>query len=166
MNAKKITYNALYLAIALAIFTIEAQLPPIVPIPGIKPGLSNIVILVCMIRQGRPSAFSVLLLRIILSSFFGGQFVSFAYSLSGGMLSFCLMSVLTTLFNKNTEKIWIISVFGAIAHNFGQVVCACIIMETPQIISYMSILTVSAVITGIFTGFSAMYLLKRIKRGT
>ena len=43
MKARRLTQMAMLTAIALTIFMIEAQIPPIVPIPGIKLGLSNII---------------------------------------------------------------------------------------------------------------------------
>ena len=116
MNVKKLTSLSLFLAAALIIFTLEAQLPPPVPIPGVKLGLANIIILCVMLIYGRKEAFTVLILRIVLASIFAGQAVAFAYSLSGGILSFIVMSL---LIKPLKGKVWVISVFGAIAHNIG-----------------------------------------------
>ena len=43
MNTRKLTSLALLLSISLIIFIIEAQLPSLTPIPGVKLGLVNII---------------------------------------------------------------------------------------------------------------------------
>ena len=74
-------------ALALGIWFLEAQLPPLVPVPGIKLGLSNIVTLFALFRLGPADAAAVLLTRVLLASLFGGQAVSLLFSLCGGLLA-------------------------------------------------------------------------------
>jgi len=162
MTAKRLTLLALYLTIALILAIFEAQLPPPVPINGIKLGLANIVILSALYTFSKKEAFLILILRVIIVSFFAGQPMSFLYSLVGGMLSFIVMCLCTKLLKP--EQMWVTSVFGAVFHNFGQIVVAIIVTATPQIAYYMIILTASGIITGIFTGICAGLLLKRIKK--
>jgi heptaprenyl diphosphate synthase len=159
MSVKKITLLAMYLTMALIIFTLEAQIPPIVPIPGVKLGLANVIILVVIMTCGKKDAFIVLVLRIIMASIFSGQVVGFMYSLCGGIVSFAVMSIAACLIKR--DKLWVISVLGAIAHNIGQIAVAIFITGTWQIAGYFSILFVSAIITGFFTGVSAQLILKR-----
>lgn len=139
-------------SLALIIFIVEAQLPPLAPIPGIKLGLANVVTLVTLVWFGRKEAFTVLMLRITLGSVFAGQMMSFMYSMAGGLLCFAVMALLLSVLKK---QLWVISVFGALAHNVGQIAVAVIITGTWQIIGYLPILAVSAVITGAFTGIAA-----------
>ena len=160
MNVKKLTKLSMYLTIALIIFTLESFLPPIAPIPGIKPGLANIIILIVIITENRRDAFMVFILRIVIASIFCGQAISFCYSFTGGLFSFAAMSVACYLIK--TDKLWVISIFGAIAHNLGQIVAAIFITGTWQIAGYFFILFVSAVITGFFTGMAAQIILKRL----
>ena len=91
MSTKRLTVVALFTAIALIIFVIEAQLPPLAPIPGIKLGLANIVSLFALFWLGKKEAFTILILRIILGSIFSGHGATFLYSLSGGLLSFIII---------------------------------------------------------------------------
>lgn len=148
-------------AAALVIYVIEAQIPPIVPIPGIKLGLANIVTLFTMLTLGRGEAFAVTALRIILGSIFTGGMMSLAYSAAGGALCFILMSVLT-LFTKESMT-WLVSVIGAIGHNIGQLAAAVILTGTIQILWYLPALILSAIVTGLFTGIAAQYVLKHGK---
>ena len=82
MDIKKMTALAMFSVIALTIFTAESMIGPIVPIPGIKLGLANIVTLLVLILYGPKEALFVLIVRILLGSMFGGQMISFFYSLN------------------------------------------------------------------------------------
>ena len=68
-GAKRLAVLAMFTAIALTIFVAEAQIPPIVPIPGVKLGLANIVTLIAMALLGRRQAGEILLVRIVLAAF-------------------------------------------------------------------------------------------------
>ena len=70
MKTKKLTALAMLTALSLIIFIIEAQLPPLAPIPGIKLGLANIVTLITICMYGRKEAFCVLAMRIGLGTVF------------------------------------------------------------------------------------------------
>lgn len=160
-SVKKLTQLSVLITIAVIIFVLEMQLPPLTPIPGIKMGLSNIITLVVMILFSRKDAFIVLMLRIIISSIFACQMTAFIYSIAGGLVSFCFMSLFTLFINK--DKIWIISIFSAIGHNIGQIAVAILITSTWRIIFYLPILLISGIISGAFTGITAQLLLKKIQ---
>ena len=95
-SVKKLTLLALFTTIALIIFVIESAIPPIVPIPGVKLGLANIVTLLLIVNRMPKEAAVVLLMRIFLASIFAGQMMSFFFSLLGGI--FCLIAM--TLSNR------------------------------------------------------------------
>lgn len=77
MDIKKMTALAMFSVIALTIFTAESMIGQIVPIPGIKLGLANIVTLLVLILYAPKEALFVLIVRILLGSMFGGQMISF-----------------------------------------------------------------------------------------
>ena len=158
MNTKKITVLGMLTAAALIIFIAEAQLPPLAPIPGIKLGLANIVTLVTLLYFGRREAFAVLIMRIILGSIYAGGLFGFFYSLTGGMLCFAAEAILVGVLAKN--KLWVISVIGAIFHNVGQILAAVVLTNTSAVLWYLPVLIISAVITGAFNGVCAQLLLK------
>ncbi len=162
MNVKKLTLTAMLLTAALVIFIIEAQLPPIAPVPGIKLGLANTVTLMTLYLLGRGEAFIVLILRIILSSVFAGNFAGFMYSMAGGLLAFAFMSAAAVFLKEN--RMWAVSVVGAIGHNIGQIIAAVFILKTPQVLRYLPVLIISAVITGIFTGAAAQTSVKQLRK--
>ena len=159
MNTKKLSRLSLLTALALIIFIIEAQLPPIAPIPGIKMGLANIITLITLYMFGAKDAFTVLFLRIVLGNMFSGQITTLMYSAAGGLLCFTVMSALYKILPRCL--LWVVSVSGAMAHVTAQVFVAALITKTPAVLWYLPLLLVSAVITGAFTGLCSYYCLKR-----
>ena len=87
MKTKKLTLMALLTAIALTIFMIEAQIPPIVPLPGVKLGLANIITVFAVFALGPREAASILFCRIFLGAVFAGNFSTIFYSAAGGTLA-------------------------------------------------------------------------------
>lgn len=161
MKTKKMILTAILTAMALAAFTIEAAIPPLTPIYGIKLGIANVFTLFALYALGTRYAAAVLFMRIFLGSIFAGQLVSFIYSFTGGVLSFLLMILLKKFFPLN--RLWVLSVLCAITHNIGQLVAAVFITGTIQILFYMPVLIAAGIIAGAFTGLCAQFVLIRIK---
>ena len=88
-NVRRLTQLSVLLTIAIIIFVLELQLPPLTPIPGIKMGLSNIITLVIILLYNKKDAFTVLILRIVISSIFAGQMTSFFIQHSRWYFQFC-----------------------------------------------------------------------------
>lgn len=151
---------AIFTAISLIIFIVEAQIPMPIHIPGFKLGLSNIITLVLLAKFTRKDAFMVMLLRVILGSVFSGQILSLFYSLAGGILSFIAMSVLFWLF-KN-RHIWFVSIVGAVFHNLGQIAVAMLIFDTVYVAYYFVVLAFLGIVTGLTTGITAELICKRM----
>lgn len=152
---------ALLTAISLGIWAAEAQIPPIVPIPGIKLGLANIVTLAAMALLGRKEAGNVLIARIVLGSLFAGSFSAILFSLAGGALAWGVMAL--TIGRFDMKKLWVVSVFGAVAHNAGELAAAVAVTKTVSLLWYGPILLASGIVTGAFTGVAAVYLVKATK---
>ena len=161
-KTKKLCFMAVLTAIALTIFMIENQLPSPVPIPGIKLGLANIITLTAMAILGRKEAGAILAARRIMGAIFAGSPSTFIYSAAGGILAYIVMCVTIGLFKEN--QLWIVSALAAIAHNAGQLGACALIVKTPGIFAYAPILAASGVITGVFTGFAAIYLIRAVKK--
>ena len=161
-KTQRLTTLALFTTISLIIFVVEAQIPLPVAIPGLKLGLSNVVTLFMLLKYPRRDAIAVLLMRILLGSFFAGQFMAFAYSLAGGLLAFGAMSVFLLLSGKS--NIWFAGVVGAIFHNVGQIVTAIFFYKSVYVGYYFVILLFCGIITGLFTGFAAQFVYARIKK--
>lgn len=166
MKTQKLTILSMFTTISLAIFALESLLPPLLPIPGAKLGLSNIITLI-VLRNYKPiDTFLVLLMRILLSSFFFGQAVSLLYSLTGGIL--CFLAMLLTNYLLKNHYIFLTSIIGAIFHNLGQLGIAFFITKVSGVLIYLPFLFLSGILTGLFTGlcanFAQIYLMPAILR--
>lgn len=158
----KLTRIGIFTACALIVFIIELQLPQFIPIPGIKPGLSNIVTLCALYIIGTKDAFIILILRVVLGSFFSGTPVTLIYSLFGGISAFISMVINKKLTVES--QLPFVSISGAIFHNLGQIITAWIMMKSSAVFAYLPWLMISAILTGLLTGVSAKYIVKGMKR--
>ena len=161
MKTRKLTQMALLTAIALTIFMVEAQIPALVPIPGVKLGLSNIVTVFAVFAMGSREAALILSARIFLGAVFAGNFSTIFYSAAGGALAILTTILLRKLLTK--KQLWVAGVLGAIAHSIGQMAMAIAITQTVGLVSYLPVMIICSIITGLFTGLSAQFLLERGK---
>lgn len=159
MKVRKMTVSAVLAAMALTVFAIEAQIPPVVPIPGVKLGLANIFTVFSLYFLGPVYAGLILTVRIVLGSLLLGQVSAMIYSLAGGILAYGISVMLSRIING--DKMWVVSVFAAVFHNAGQMAAAVLITQTPSLMWYMPALAVSGIITGAFTGVCAQLVYRR-----
>lgn len=162
MSTKKLTTLALYATLSLAIYAVESAIPPLVPIPGIKLGLANIVTLILLQHYSGKDASYVLVARILLSTLLFGQLLSLFYSLAGGLFSLLTM----LLFNRLYQKRWVFltGAAGGLAHNMGQLLVAFLLTATPGVLTYLPFLVLSGILTGLFTGFVASFSGRYLQR--
>ena len=159
MKVKKLTTMALLCAIALTIHMVEAQIPPIVPLPGVKIGLANIVTVFAVFALGPGEAAMILAGRIFLGAVFAGNFSSILYSAAGGV---CAIGVTILLRHVVTKKqLWVAGSLGAVAHSIGQVAAASVLMGSGGVLVYLPVLTAISVVTGFCTGLCAQFLVNR-----
>ena len=161
MNVKKITQMAMLTAIALTIFMIEAQIPALVPIPGVKLGLANIVTVFAVFALGPKEAAMILFVRIFLGAVFAGNFSTILYSGAGGLLAILVTIGLRKIVTH--QQLWVAGAIGAIFHSIGQMAVAVAVTGTPGILVYLPMMILCSIITGVFTGLCAQLLLNRGK---
>ncbi len=160
-GAGRVTRLALLTAIALTIFLAEAHLP-VVPVPGVKLGLANIVTVYVMFAMGPGDALLVLSARVFLGAVFSGQMMPLIYSAAGGLLSWCALCLLRRLLTG--EQIWLASPVAAVFHNLGQLLAACAVLRSWAVTAWLPYLIIAAVIAGLFTGIAAQALIGRLNR--
>ena len=160
-GAKRLTRLALLTAIALTIFMAEAQLPPLVPIQGVKLGLANIVTVYAVFALGAGDALLILAGRVFLGAVFSGQMMTLLYSAGGGVLAWLVMVLLSRLLTQRQR--WLCSPGAAVFHNLGQLLVAAGVMKTWVVMAYLPYLVLSGILTGLFTGLCAQFLLNRLK---
>lgn len=161
MKAKKLTLMALLTAIALTIFMLEAQIPPVVPIQGVKLGLSNIVTVFAVFALGSWEAAAVLACRIFLGAVFG-SFGSIFYSAAGGLCAILATVAVRPILRE--KQIWVAGCLGAVAHSIGQMAVAVLISGTAYLALYLPVMVSCSILTGLFTGLCAQFLVNRGKK--
>ena len=159
MNAKRLTRLGLLSAIALTIFMLEAQIPPLVPVPGVKLGLANIVTVFAVFVLGPWDGVAILSVRVFLGAVFSGNFSTIFYSAAGGFLAILVTVGLRRILQK--KQLWVAGCLGAIAHSIGQMAMAVLLTGTPALMIYLPVLILTGIITGLFTGLCAQFLVNR-----
>ena len=157
-STKKLTTLAFLTTIALGLYWVESLIPTLIPIPGIKLGLANIITLIVLKNFSIREAFPILLMRIFIATFLFGQFISLFYSLAGGI--FCLLAMALIQWLLQGHFLFLTGIFGALFHNLGQLLVALILTQSPAVITYLPFFILSAVVTGLFTGLCAHYAQK------
>lgn len=161
MKTRKIAYLGVFLALALILSYVESLIPFYFGIPGVKLGLTNLIVVVMLYCTGTKEAFGVSVARILLAGFLFGNLFSILYSLAGGVLSFIVMCLL-----KKTGRFHVISVSvtGGISHNIGQLIAAVFVVETYDIFYYMPFLLIAGVATGFVIGMLAQEFILRFEK--
>lgn len=158
--SKKIAISSVMTALCLIISYLEFLFPVNLSVPGIKPGFSNLVIVLLLCSFGSRFAIPVLTLKILLSSLLFSGFSGLLFSLAGGILSFIIMyTVYKTKFFSPVG----ISAAGGVFHNIGQLFTASFLTGSLKVFYYFPILLISGLVTGTVIGFLVLFLLKRLR---
>ena len=161
-KTKRLALCAVLTALALALSYTERFIPlqMVIPLPGVKLGLANIVTLVALYLMGPKAAFAVLIPRCIFGAVFGGGITGLAFSLTGGILAMLVM-----LLGRRIKffSVYGVSILGAAAHNIGQILAAMVLMNSLYIGAYLPYLLVVALFTGFATGAAGAGILRAMK---
>ena len=149
--------SALLTAVMLALGYVESLVPT--GVPGIKLGLSNSVLIFAIYTLGVPTAFLLMIGKVLLSGFLFSGVNAILYAFAGGLLSMLVMSL---LYRLKSFHIVTIAMAGAVMHNVGQVALAMLMLETDKLFYYMAVLMLVGLVTGFVTGNAARILLRRI----
>ena len=160
MKSKRVAIYGVLVALAFIFSYIEALFPMPMPVPGMKLGLANIVVLVTLYTLGYKEGFVISLVRIILVGFTFGNMNMMLYSLGGGILSYAIMVLMKKL---NLLSIVGVSVLGAIFHNIGQILVAMILLESTVLVYYLPFLLLSGVVCGVLIGILGGIMSKRLR---
>lgn len=154
MNHKKLTkltFTAILAAASLAVSFFERTLTAFLPLPpGIKPGLSNIVVMFACAVLGLPGALGIAVIKSAFAFLISGAASGFI-SLAGGILSTLTMYVLMKIKSKYLGFTGI-SVCSAVMHNTGQLGAASVIAGGALYLSYAPVLLLTGTIFGFITG--------------
>ena len=156
---RKLALYGLLTALALILSYVEGQIPAFFAVPGMKLGLTNVVVLLALYCMGAKSALAVNFVRIVLVSILFGNGVSFWYSLAGGLLSGAVMIALKKC---GRFSVLAVSIAGGIAHNIGQITFAAVIVQTAGVFYYLPFLLAAGCIAGTLIGVVGGIITERL----
>ena len=162
LTTKNLALCAVLTALALGLSTLENLFPVslLVPLPGVKLGLANIVTVFALYQLGAVPALVILVARCLLGSLFAGNASALLFSLMGGIGA---MLVMIALRRVRGVSIYGVSIAGAAAHNIGQIGAARIVLGGTAVLGYLPVLLGVSLLTGTLTGFVASLLFRAMK---
>ena len=159
MDSRRIARYALLTALAMVLSWLESLLPVSGAVPGMKLGLTNLVVIFALERMTVRDAAAISFIRVILVSLTFGNAYAFAYSLAGAVLS-----LLGMVFLKKTGKFSVlgVSVAGGVCHNIGQILVAMAVLETTRLAYYLPFLLISGTVSGAAIGAAGGIIARRV----
>ena len=161
-KTKQLALCAVLTALALGLSVMENMFPvtAVIPLPGVKLGLANIVTVFALYTLGSKQALSILIARCLLGSLFAGNASALLFSLMGGVLA---MLVMISLKQFRRLSLFGVSIGGAAAHNIGQIGASIITLGDTAVLGYLPVLLGVSLITGTVTGLVAALLFRAMK---
>lgn len=151
-KAKYISYMAILLTLIVVLSIFESTLSALTSLPpGVKLGLANIVTMFALFFLGKKVAFTLTAAKGIFVLITRGATAGIL-SISGGILSICIIIVLTLIFRDKISYL-LLSIVGAVFHNIGQLIALIVILSNNKYtIYYLPVLIISGLIMGTITG--------------
>lgn len=159
--ARKVASSGLLLALAVLFGYVEAIIPVPMPVPGMKLGLANIVIVTILYLAGWKEAIVISALRVLIIGFLFGNLFSISYGLAGTALSILGMALV-----RKTRRFSVVSVsaLGGVLHNCGQILVATLVVIGFPWKWYLPVLMLAGLGAGIVTGFLNRLIIPRVKK--
>lgn len=162
-KTKALTLTALLFALALVLSIVESSFPPLfTATPGIKLGLSNIIVMYALFFLSKKHAFMIAILKAGFVYITRGA-VAGLLSFCGGTISLMVMILLMVIF-KDKVSYLILSIFGAVFHNIGQLLAVSFVYTSIYLLMYLPILLISGVVAGMATSTLLRFILPAFKK--
>ncbi len=160
---KRTALCGLLTALAIVVSAFESLLPvqAVIPLPGLKLGIANIVTVYALYYIGNKEAFIILLCRCAVVGVLFGNLTSFLFSVCGGLLALFAMCAMKK-FGKERFSFIGVSIVGAASHNTGQILASCAVLKTLGTLYYLPPLLLASVVCGGVTG-TVLCLLPELK---
>ncbi len=161
-KTKHMVLTAMLFATAIVLSIVESMIPMPISIPGVKFGLSNIVVMYAMFFLNKRDALMIAILKGVFAALTRGA-VAGLLSLTGGVFSIVVMVVLMFIL-KEKGSYFLYSMSGALFHNIGQFVAISIIYTNMVWLYYLPILLVTGIIAGMITSVLLRFLLPALQK--
>lgn len=159
--AQRVALWGILCALAVVIGFFEHLLPLPIPIPVVKLGWANLVVVIMLYVGGPRDAVVIALLRVLLSALAYQGPSGLLFSLAGCSLSLAAMALTQ---RSGRFSVVGVSMAGGVAHNLGQLATAACIVQTQGLLWYLPILLLAGLVTGLLNGCMATWVLRRLSR--
>ena len=150
-------------ALALALSWAESFLAPLLNLPmGVKPGLSNIAVMMASAALGLPAGIAVAAAKAVFAGVTRGL-AAMLLSGAGGIVSALLVGLLLKFgIQRSGLRMSEIGVgmLGGTAHNLAQLAVAALMMHAPGVFWAAPVLIACGALAGAATGTAVKYLRK------
>ena len=150
MSALEVATYGLLAAVALIFGYVEALFPLPLPVPGIKLGLGNIVVLFTLAGFGWRAGLAIAVVKVVVSALLFGNPMVLMYSAGGAALSFAAMWV---ALHWSRLSIVGVSMAGGVFHMVGQLAVVAFTFSPYVALVYLPVLMISGLVTGLLTGY-------------
>ena len=159
----RVAFDAAFLGLALILSYVEVLFPVsmIIPLPGFKLGLANVVVLWLAVERGLFDACAVSLIRVLIVAMLFGSPISFWFSFGG---AFCSLLVVAVLRHVGGLSYIGLSVLSASAHQVGQLLAASVFFGIKTVFSYLPVMLVAAVLFGTVCGCLLNVITPRLRQ--
>ncbi len=154
----KFVLSAVLCGLALALSLLDGAISALLPLPGFKLGLANVVSLFALVYLGGGYAALICIVRSLLAALLSGNLTMLFFSLAGGLVSLLIMQLFLTRLSLIK-----VSVLGGVTHNLMQLLCAAVLTATPQVSYYLPFLVITGAVCGFLIGVLSGLVLRRVK---
>ena len=156
VNVQRLALYGMLIALAMILSYVETLIPVVFPVPGIKLGLANLVVIICLYAFGIRAAAAV----SVLIAFTFGNLAALMFAVGGAVFSIICM-----LIAMKSDKFSMtgVSIVGGVSHNIGQILVAVSMVENLLVFSYLPYLMMAGLVSGLLIGLLAALIIKRIK---
>ena len=156
---KRLALLGILASLAIVLSYLEALIPPLVAIPGVKIGLANIAVMLALYKLGMKEAAIISVVRNIVIFLLFGGLIALLYSLAGAILSLAVMYLLKRFTPLSEIGV---SVAGGVSHNLAQITVAIFTFSTPSLVLYLPVLLISGTLAGIVIGLCSGIVINKL----
>ena len=149
---KYIVLNAILACLGILFGYVEMLFVPDLILPGMKLGISNIVILFAIIVLRKKDAFIIGIIKAVVTGLIFSGVTSCFYSIMGVVFSVTSMCIMKRLYINKKISLIGISVAGSACFNVGQILSACLVLGTVAPVYYLNYYLFLSIVTGTVTG--------------
>lgn len=166
LRNSRLSLVALFSAAAVVCYVVESFIPH--PLPWMRFGFGNVVVLIGLYLLGFRMAFLIALLKSLVGALIVGNLLSpaFLFSIGGSSVSVLIMA-LALAFPHNPLSPFGISIIGAVSHNLAQLgIAAMLFIGLPEVLFLFPAFVSISLVTGSITGFVALLVMARLRGQT